>query len=216
MLTQEICPVSGETNAEERINHLTHLLGLVLSLIGFGFLMVYALEKGDNWVIGGSLIYGISLIMLYAASTCYHGCKCRERKLIFKILDHGCIYLLIAGTYTPFALGPLREANGWYLFSIEWGMALLGITYKVFAVHRHKVLSTMVYLGMGWLVVFSWPSLRANVSTMTIVWLGVGGMFYTLGTIFYLSKKIPWNHGIWHGFVLAGSVFQYFSVVTLI
>lgn len=215
-MKHEICPISGETAAEERVNHLTHLLGFILSVIGFIYLIMRALQKGDGWTLFSMLIYGTSLVMLYGASTLYHGCTRSERKLILKIIDHACIYVLIAGTYTPFALGPLREANGWILFSIEWGMALAGIIYKMFAVHRHKVFSTLMYLGMGWLIVFSWPSLRAHVSTMTIVWLGVGGLFYSLGTIFYLCKQIPWNHAIWHGFVLAGSICQYFSVVNLI
>lgn len=216
MIKHEICPVSGETVAEERLNHLSHYAGLILSVIGSIILIVYTSLNADAWMIVGVTIYGITLVALYAASTYYHGCKDHVRKRTLRIVDHSCIYLLIAGTYTPFTLGPLRGTDGWILFSLEWALAVFGIIFKIYAIHRFQVLSTLAYLAMGWLVIFSWPTLMERLSTTTIIWVAAGGVIYTLGTLFYHWKSLPWKHAVWHVFVLGGSICHYFAIFHMV
>ena len=215
-MTSDICSVSGETAAEERLNHLSHLAGLILSIIGAIVLLRVVSLHGDLWALASGAIYAVSLVSLYAASTCYHSCQDRQRKRKLRIVDHACIYLLIAGTYTPFTLGPLRDADGLNLLAIEWGIAALGIVFKIFAVHRFQIISTLAYLAMGWLVIFSWPVLMENLPQATLVWLAAGGLFYTVGTIFYAWKALPWQHAIWHVFVLGGSLCHYFAVLDVV
>lgn len=216
-MRDDICPISGETAAEDRLNHLTHLVGLVLSILGAIFIIIYAsLKADDGWTIAGIVIYGITLVSLYAASTYYHGCKNHVRKRTLRIVDHACIYLLIAGTYTPFMLGPVRGTEGWVMFSLEWLFAFLGIIVKIYAIHRFEILSTVAYLAMGWLVVFSGPTLMERVSFETVFWIGAGGILYSLGTIFYHWKSLPWKHAVWHVFVLGGSICHYFAVLSIV
>lgn len=208
-----ICPVSGETFQEERVNQRTHLIGLLLSIVGLPFLVVYSSLYGDTWHIVSYAIYGITLVLLYIASTSYHGCKTIHRKSTLRIIDHACIYLLIAGSYTPFTLGPLRDSNGLILLSIEWGIAVVGILFKIFAFSRFQIVSLVSYLVMGWLVVFSWPALMANMSWPAISLVATGGAFYTLGTIFFVWESLRFNHAIWHLFVLSGSACHYCAVL---
>ncbi len=212
----ERCPVSGETAEEDRFNHLSHLLGLVLSVIGAVFLIGYAAVYGDDHILAAVIIYSASLVAMYAASASYHDCKDKRRKHRLKIVDHACIYLLIAGTYTPFAVGPLRTGDGYNLLVIEWGIAVIGIIFKLYTVHRFQVFSTLAYLAMGWLIVFTWPVLIQKLPLSTLLWLAAGGFFYTLGTIFFMWKTLPWKHGVWHLFVLAGSFCHYFAVLDLV
>ena len=163
-----------------------------------------------------SSIYGITLIMLYGASTFYHGCKTRDQKKLLKIVDHACIYLLIAGSYTPFTLGPLKDFGGLDMLAIEWAIATVGITLKIFAVDKFQILSLLAYLAMGWLVIFSYNTLVEQMPAQSMYLLFAGGLSYTAGTIFYVWDKLPFNHGIWHLFVLGGSVSHYFCVLSLL
>lgn len=211
----DICPISGESHKEEILNHWTHLIGLVLSLIGLPILIIYSFLQKDPWTIASCSIYGCTLVMLYLASTFYHGCTNLIRKSTLRVLDHACIYLLIAGCYTPFALGPLRESNGWTLLIIEWSIAVVGIGIKIFAFNRFQALSLISYLVMGWLVVFSWPVLVDKLSITTLALMMVGGMSYTIGSIFFVWESLPFNHAIWHLFVLCGSSCHYFAIFML-
>jgi hemolysin III len=216
VFSEDICLVSGETSKEERVNHRTHLIGLFLSVIGLPFLVIYSSLYGDTWHIISYTVYGVTLVLLYIASTFYHGCKTISRKSILRVVDHACIYLLIAGSYTPFTLGPLRESNGWALLSIEWVIAIVGILFKIFAFSRFQIVSLVSYLVMGWLVIFSWPALTANMSWWAISLVAAGGAFYTLGTVFFVWESLRFNHAIWHVFVLSGSACHYCAVLTLL
>ncbi|HEV8051657.1 MAG TPA: hemolysin III family protein, partial [Parachlamydiaceae bacterium] len=207
---------SGETLREEIVNHWTHLIGLLFSLLGFPFLIIHSSMNGDAWQIAGYTVYGATLILLYLASTYYHGCKALHHKQTWKIVDHACIYLLIAGSYTPFTLGPLRETTGWTLLIIEWSIAVVGILFKIFLINRFKMLSLITYLLMGWLVVVCWATLMAALSPTAIVLLCFGGLCYTLGAAFFMWESLPYNHGIWHMFVLGGSISHYFAILLLI
>lgn len=201
---------------EEVMNAVTHGIGTLLAVAGLVLLTVFAYLYGDIWHIVSFSIYGTTLVLLYLASTLYHSFTNERLKYIFKILDHSAIYLLIAGTYTPFTLVPLHGVLGWTVFGLVWGLAALGITLKVFFVGRFKFLSTICYLGMGWFIVIAIKPLIATVSTMGIIWLVVGGLFYTLGSIFYMWNRLPYNHAIWHLFVLAGSISHFISVFTYV
>lgn len=215
IIMDEICPISGESVEEEAFNHRTHLIGLLFSLIGFPFLIIVSYMKGDVWLIVGNFIYGMTLIVLFMASTYYHGCKKLHHKSALQIADHACIYLLIAGSYTPFTLGPLRESTGLTLLSIEWGIAMAGILFKIFATNRFQMFSLITYLLMGWLVIVSWGTLMEAMSPTAIYLLCQGGLCYTLGTIFFGWESLPYNHGIWHVFVLIGSISHYFAIILL-
>lgn len=212
----DVCPISGESEQEELFNSITHFFGLLLSFIGFIYLVRLSLQAADEWALISSSIYGATLTLLYAASTYYHSCKTLKLKQTFQIVDHACIYLLIAGSYTPFTLGPLREYGGWNLMAIEWTIAGLGIIMKIVAGDKFKVISLLAYLAMGWLVVFSFNDLLEQIPMQALVWLIVGGLSYTLGTLFYVWDNLPYNHGIWHLFVLFGSISHYFCILKLI
>ncbi len=197
---------------EEVVNAVTHGIGALLSVAGLVLLMVLAYFHGNIWHIISFSIYGTTLVLLYLASTLYHSITNERIKRIFKILDHSAIYLLIAGTYTPFTLVPLHGVLGWTVFGVVWGLAMIGIVLKIFFAGRFNIISTLCYLGMGWFIVFAIKPLIATVPTLGMTWLLVGGLFYTLGSVFYLWKKIPYNHAIWHLFVLAGSISHFIAV----
>lgn len=215
MNTMEACPISGEFPHEERINFLTHFLGFLLSIVGALWIINASAECG-LWCVVSSTIYAISLVSLYGASAYYHRSQKLSQKRILKIIDHICIYLLIAGTYTPFVLGPLREVGGWNLFFIVWSIAVAGILFKVFFIDRFEKLSVFAYVAMGWLIMVSFSTLIETVSTVTLLSLIAGGLSYSFGTLFYLWRSFPYNHSIWHVFVLGGSSLHYFSVLSLI
>jgi hemolysin III len=198
---------------EETINALTHGLGALFSLAGFIVLVMRASLRGDAWHIVTCSIYGATLVLLFGSSTLYHSFRSRRLKHVFRIIDHAAIYLLIAGTYTPFALVKLRGRWGWGLFGVIWGLALAGIVFQIFFVHRFRLLQTLIYLAMGWLALFAAKPLLASVPLPGLLWLLAGGLFYSLGAVFYLWKKLPFHHGIWHLFVLAGSVCHYFAIL---
>jgi hemolysin III len=197
---------------EEVMNAVTHGIGTLLAVAGLVLLIVLAYLHGDFWHIVSFSIYGTTLVLLYLASTLYHSFTNERVKRIFKILDHSAIYLLIAGTYTPFTLVPLHGVLGWTIFGLVWGFAIVGIALKVFFTGRFKIISTLCYLGMGWFIVFAIKPLIDTVPALGMTWLLVGGLFYTLGSIFYLWKRIPYNHAIWHLFVLAGSISHFIAV----
>lgn len=197
---------------EEVMNAVTHGIGTLLAVAGLVLLTVLAYLHGDIWHIVSFSIYGTTLVLLYLASTLYHSFTNEKVKRIFKILDHSAIYLLIAGTYTPFTLVPLHGVLGWTVFGVVWGLAIIGIVLKVFFAGRFNIVSTMCYLGMGWFIVVAIKPLLATVPALGMSWLFIGGLFYSLGSIFYLWKRIPYNHAIWHLFVLAGSVSHFIAV----
>jgi len=204
---------SRRLSAEELANSLTHGAGLMLSIAGFIVLLVLAAVRGSAWRIVSCAVYGSTLICLYTASTLYHGIRSRRLKRVLKICDHSAIYLLIAGTYTPFLLVNLRGSWGWSLFAVTWGLAMAGILFEVWFVEHFPVLSTVVYLLMGWLALVAVKPMLLSVPQSGVLWLLAGGVLYTVGVVFYAWKKIPYNHAIWHGFVLAGSTCHYFAVL---
>lgn len=198
---------------EELANGITHGVGLALSILGLIALVVLSVMRGNAWHIAGCTTFGVTLVLLYAASTLYHTFHTPRLKRILKILDHTAIYLLIAGTYTPFTLVNLRGFWGWTLFSLVWGLSVFGILWKLFHVERFQIVSTLVYVGMGWLVLIAIKPLMSAIPVTGIVWLVVGGLFYTVGVLFFAMKRMPYNHAIWHVFVMAGSICHYFAVV---
>ena len=200
-------------SAEELANSLTHGVGLALSVAGFIVLVVLAAIRGSAWRIASCAVYGSTLICLYTASTLYHGIRSRRLKRVLKICDHSAIYLLIAGTYTPFLLVNLRGSWGSSLFAVIWGLAMAGILFKVWFVEHFSVLSTMLYLLMGWLALVAVKPMLLSVPQSGVLWLLAGGVLYTVGVVFYAWKKIPYSHAIWHGFVIAGSTCHYFAVL---
>lgn len=207
---------SRYTPREELFNSLTHGIGTVAAAVGAGILGTLAVQLGDPWLIGGVLVFGITLVLLYTASTLYHSATRPALKARFKILDHACIYLLIAGTYTPFTLGPLRGNWGWTLFIVIWTLALGGVVFKLFYTGRFNGISTIIYVVMGWLVVAAAVPMLEVLSRATLTWMMAGGISYTAGTLFYTNRSIPYSHAIWHLFVLGGSTCHAIAVATIL
>lgn len=198
---------------EELANALTHGVGAAAALAGGAVLVTLVAIHGDGWQLAGAIIFGVALLLLYTASTLYHAISHPVAKGRLKVFDHCAIYLLIAGTYTPFTLVGLRGAVGWWLFGAIWALALAGVVFKLFYTGRFRRLSTLIYLAMGWLVVVAAGPLLRALDAATLGWLLAGGVAYTLGTLFYLRPRMRWSHAIWHGFVIAGSVCHYISVM---
>jgi hemolysin III len=201
---------------EEFANALTHGLGVVAALCGSSVLITLAAIHGDGWQLGSAIVYGITLVTLYAASTLYHAVPHPSAKARLKVFDHCAIYLLIAGTYTPVSLISLRDTLGWWLFGATWLLAMLGVIFKLFFTGRFKLLSTVIYIAMGWMVVVAIKPMLAQVDHWTLGWLFVGGLFYTGGTWFYMHQTLRFAHAIWHVFVLLGSVSHYIAVMSLV
>lgn len=201
------------TLGEEIANAVTHGVGALLAISALVLLVVFSSIYGDPLYIVSFTIYGASLVILYTISTIYHSFPNGTAKNVFEILDHSSIYLLIAGTYTPFTLITLKGTLGWTIFGVVWGMAALGVLFKVFFVKRFVVLSTLMYVVMGWLVVFAMKPLAAALPKNGIIFLVIGGVLYTLGTIFYIRRKMKYHHALWHLFVLGGSAFHFFAVL---
>ena len=197
---------------EELVNAITHGLGAALAAAGLIFLVVSAYVYGGLWHVVSFSIYGASLVLLYLASTLYHSFQNEKRKHRLRIFDHAAIYLLIAGTYTPFALVVLHGLLGWTIFSIVWGLAAVGIVFQLFFVNRFKKTATLCYLFMGWLIVFFLQPLAAALAPEGMFWLAFGGVLYTVGAVFYLFKRIPYNHAVWHVFVMGGSAAHFVAV----
>tara|TARA_R110002051_G_C8624099_1_gene483814 strand:+ start:101 stop:733 length:633 start_codon:yes stop_codon:yes gene_type:complete len=190
---------------EELLNTISHALGILLGIVGL-FLLLHQNSNRSDYALIGILIYSFSIVLLYSASTTYHAVANPSLKRKFRILDHISIYFLIAGTYTPVALITLINGNGWLIFGIVWSIALFGTILKLFFTGKYEILSLLLYLIMGWLIVFDFQSLCDQSSSVGITLLMLGGAFYTIGILFYALKKIPYNHFIWHLFVLGGSI----------
>lgn len=195
------------------MNTITHGAGVILALCGLVNLVLTARETGEIWHLVSFSVYGASLVLLYLASTLYHSFTNSRAKYIFKIADHAAIYLLIAGTYTPFTLVSLHGSLGWTIFGLVWGLAVLGSVFQLFFVKRFKLFSTLCYMLMGWAMVFALKPLLAALPVRGIYWLFAGGVFYTVGALFYLARRIPYNHTVWHLFVLAGSFTHFITVI---
>jgi hemolysin III len=197
---------------EERINILSHASGLLLSMVAIVLLLVRASNYGNAWHIVSVAIFGASLIALYAASTTYHSATRPELRARLRVIDHATIYILIAGTYTPFTLITLSGPVGWTIFSISWGLAVSGIVLKLFFTGRFNLVSTLMYIFMGWIIVFAVKPLVASLPAEGLYWLIAGGLSYTIGAVVYSIKKVPLNHAIFHLFVLGGSVCHFVAV----
>ncbi len=198
---------------EEIANSLTHGIGALLSMIGLVVMILLANWSGDLWKIVSASVFGASMVALYLASTLYHAVPMPKLKHFFRKLDHSAIYLLIAGTYTPFLLVSMRGAWGWSLFGVLWGVAVVGCAFKAFFVGKWDKASTALYLAMGWAVLVALKPAIEAVPVGGMVLMALGGLAYSVGVFFYVSDRIPYNHAIWHGFVLAGTAFHYFGVV---
>ncbi len=197
---------------EETINIVSHAIGLVLSFVATFLLVNRAVRYGTSLHILSVSIFGVSLISLYAASTFYHSARRADLRMRFRILDHSTIYILIAGTYTPFTLITLNSVVGWVIFGVSWVMAVAGVIMKLFFTGKYDLVSTLMYVFMGWMIVFAFEPLIANLSTEGLFWLFAGGIAYTTGAVLYSIKKIKLNHAIFHLFVLLGSFCHVMSV----
>jgi hemolysin III len=201
-----------ESPREERANAITHGLGALAALVGGSVLVTLAATYGNGWQLAGAIVFSLTLVLLYIASTLYHLSHDRVTKGRLKVFDHCAIFLLIAGTYTPFTLVGLREDGGWWLFAAIWTLAVAGVVFKLFFTGRFKGISTLIYIGMGWMAVLAIKPFLRQVPADTLAWLFGGGLAYTLGTVFYMSRRIPFAHAIWHGFVLLGSACHFVAV----
>ena len=197
---------------EEKLNIWSHAFGIFLSIIALVLLILKAVQQDNIWMMISFPIFGVSLILLYLASTLYHASKEPQKRFKLKVFDHAAIYVLIAGSYTPFTLVSLNGETGWLIFSMVWVMAFTGIILKLFFTGRFKVVSTAMYVLMGWLIVFYFQDLTASLHEKGVFYLILGGVLYTIGAILYSIKKIKFNHAIFHFFVLAGSFCQFLSI----
>lgn len=216
MASKKLHPTSGYSRAEEWANSITHGIGFVLSLAGLVVAVVLAALHGSPYLIIASAIYGTALLVLHLSSTLYHAVRNLRWKRRFLAADHCSIYLLIAGTYTPFCLGPLRGPAGWTLFGVVWGLAVLGIVREIYRPRRGTAFSTAIYVAMGWLVLFFIYPLVQALTVYALALLFTGGLFYTVGVVFYRWHSLKFHHAIWHLFVVAGATCQYFAVLSLI
>ena len=198
--------------AEEKLNIWSHAFGIFLSIIALVLLIIKAVQQDNIWMMISFPIFGVSLILLYLASTLYHASKEPQKRFKLKVFDHAAIYVLIAGSYTPFTLVSLNGETGWLIFSMVWVMAFTGIILKLFFTGRFKVVSTAMYVLMGWLIVFYFQDLTASLHEKGVFYLILGGVLYTIGAILYSIKKIKFNHAIFHFFVLAGSFCHFLSI----
>ena len=208
----KIKPLVYYSPLEEKINVNLHIFGIFLSVIALILLILRGISYQNTTLLMSFIIFGISLITLYVASTLYHNAKDDEKRLRLRIFDHASIYVLIAGTYTPITLVTLNGDIGWTLFFITWGMAFFGILLKFFYTGRFRILSTAIYIFMGWIIVFALDSLIANYSKEGIQWMVAGGLSYTFGAILYSIKAIPMNHAMFHVLILVGSACHFIAI----
>lgn len=197
---------------EEKLNIASHGAGFLLSIIALVVLIFQAAEQNTVWHWAGYLIYGLSQIMVFGASTLYHSAKNSRKRQRFKVLDHAAIYISIAGTYTPLTLIVIREDWGWPLFIIVWTMAVAGVVLKIFYTGRYKTLSTISYVAMGWVMIFAIKPLIEHFALAGLLWIAAGGLFYMIGAVLYQIQKIPYNHAIFHFFVLAAAICFFIAV----
>lgn len=200
--------------AEEIANAVTHGAGALLSAMALALMLETVVAGREGlWHVLSVLVYGLSLILLYLASTLYHSFfHLPKVKAVFQILDHSAIYLLIAGSYTPFLWIALRKSSGMYMSAVVWSLALVGIIWQCCAIGKYRILSTLCYVGMGWLSVVLIPDLLRALPEEALFWLAAGGVSYTAGAVFYLMKKLPFHHAVWHLFVLAGSAAHFYCI----
>jgi hemolysin III len=198
---------------EEVMNSSTHALGFALSIAGLVWLILRAVKLQDTMSLVAVIVFGSSLIALYAASTLYHAIPCFNAKKVLRIFDHCAIYLLIAGTYTPFLLVSLRGPLGWTLFGVVWGIACVGCAFKAFFTGRFDRVSTAMYVAMGWIVLIAIKPAITHIPMGALLMMLAGGLLYTSGVFFYTNNRVPFNHAIWHCFVMAGSAFHFFAVI---
>ncbi len=199
----------------ERLNSITHLIGAVLALVGLGCLLTISLQQGDAWMVFSFSVFGFTLVLLYTMSTLYHSFHLPKLKRLFQRLDHVAIYLLIAGTNTPYMLVSLRDGNGPLLLCVVWALAVVGILLDTLRTRRIELLQIIIYLAMGWVLVVDYGNLHAAISPAGMIWLTVGGIAYTVGIIFYVLDNLPrvtHAHGIWHIFCLVGSCTHFISI----
>jgi len=196
---------------EEKLNVISHAIGLVLAVVGTVFLLMKSFAMGDTMAVIGSLVFGLSMITLYAASTLYHKSSSSKREYL-RVFDHASIYLLIAGTYTPFTLVSLNGQVGWILFGVTWSFAIAGVILKLFYTGRYNLVSTLMYAIMGWLIVFAIMPLIDSIGLNGFLWLLAGGIIYSLGAVFYLFDKIRFMHSVFHLFVLMGTICHFIAV----
>lgn len=197
---------------EEVANALTHGLGAVAALAAGAVLITLVALHGDGWQLAGTIVFCAALLLLYVASTLYHAIPHPVAKARLKVFDHCAIYVLIAGTYTPFTLIGLRGAWGWSLFAVIWTLAVAGVVFKLFFTGRFKLLSTLIYIAMGWLVLVAIVPMTRALDAWALGWLFAGGLAYTAGTFFYMSRRIPYAHTVWHSFVIGGSTCHFLAV----
>jgi hemolysin III len=207
-------PKREQSQAEEMANSISHGIGLLAALVGTPFLIRNAVQHGDAGFSVGTSLFCATMILLYLASTLYHAFPVGKAKRVFRVIDHSAIFLLIAGTYTPFTLGVLRGAWGWTLFGVVWGLAVAGVALKAFDKASHPILSTGLYLMMGWIIVIAVDPLFARVPSAGLLWLLAGGLSYTAGVAFFATdSRLQYGHLIWHLFVLIGTACHYFAVL---
>ncbi|WP_150910748.1 PAQR family membrane homeostasis protein TrhA [Marinobacter halotolerans] len=197
---------------EEWLNSATHGIGAILSIVGTVALIILASQMGDIWKIVSFGIFGASLVLLYLASALYHGARHPGPKAVFKTLDHCAIFLLIAGTYTPFLLVNMRDSSGWTLLAIVWSLAITGVVLKLIYNNRFKLARVGIYLAMGWLILVASGDLLANLNEQAFYLLVAGGLAYTVGVAFYLADRLPYMHALWHLFVISGSALHFSAV----
>ena len=205
-------PLKFYSPLEEKLNIATHALGLILSLLAAFLLLYYARLEGNFWHVVLFGIYSMSMILLYTASTIYHRSTDSIKRARLRILDHAAIYVLIAGTYTPFTLIILKGNLGWALFIAVWTFAFIGVILKIFFTGKFNIISTLMYVAMGWLIIFAYEPLLENLDPKGVFWLIIGGVFYTIGALLFSIKRLPMNHAIFHVFVLLGSFSHYMAV----
>jgi hemolysin III len=198
---------------EEIANSVTHGAGLVASIVGMVLLLAAAIRRGDNWIIASCAIYASTLVLLYAASTLYHSLAATRARHVFQIIDHSAIYVLIAGSYTPFALVNLRGPWGWTLLVIVWVLAAAGVTAKAVFGPRWPIVSTVLYIAMGWTAIIAFKPMLAHVAPAGLAWLVAGGLAYTGGIVFFAWERLRYHHAMWHLFVLGGSICHFVAIL---
>ncbi|MEF2244281.1 PAQR family membrane homeostasis protein TrhA [Paenibacillus sp. IITD108] len=198
---------------EEMANAITHGIGALLSIAALVLLIVFAAWKGTAWHIVSFSIYGTSMLLLYTASTLVHSFPAGKAKRVFEALDHSFIYIFIAGTYTPILFHIVKGALGWTLFGIVWGVAIAGVVFKSFFASKYLFTSTIIYIAMGWIIVFAWKPLTEHLAPGGLSLLITGGVLYTAGTVFYMWRSFPYHHAVWHMFVLGGSIVHFFAIL---
>lgn len=203
-----------QSRTEELANSISHAIALIAVLVGTPFLIISAMRQGDVGLVVGASVFSATAIILYLSSTAYHLLASGRAKRVFRIIDHSAIFLLIAGTYTPFTLGVLKGAWGWTLFGLIWGLAVIGVAMKTLQKMSHPIFSTSLYLLMGWLVIIAINPLLANLPTEGLLWLLAGGLSYTLGVVFFATdSRLRYGHMIWHFFVMGGTTCHYFAIL---